>query len=400
MFSSKKILIGISGSIAAFKVAHVISDLRKKNWEVRTIATPSALKFIGEATLEGLSGHPVLTSDFTPGHMMSHIELARWADVFLIAPATAKTLCGLATGTGDGILFSTYLAYEPHKPLLIAPAMNTQMLAHPATQTALNTLSQRGSVLLKPNEGLLACGEIGSGRMQEPDEVVSAIEQSVISTRLEDRVLITLGGTRVPLDGVRSITNTSTGRTGSVLADELVRRGYNVTVFAARSAQKPRLATDILEFDTFFDLQKLLEIHLSTKKYKTIIHMAAVSDFILKAPSAKIPSGQPIDLHLTPTPKLISQIHQQAPSSHLIGFKLTVNATPENVENSVNTVFNNGAHAVIHNDLNQMSDTHHRFTLYLAQKASGSVNTEEALVQLIERSINSHRHTHSSEVIL
>lgn len=386
MSPSKKILIGISGSIAAFKIASVISYFKKAGWEIRVIATPSALKFIGEATLEGLSGHAVLTSDFTPGHMMSHIDLARWADVFLIAPATAKTLAGLATGAGDGILHSTYLAYETHKPVLVAPAMNSQMLSHPATQSALRTLRARGTQLLQTDAGLLACGETGDGRMMEPENIIIAVEQATLSVQKTNSVLITMGGTRVPIDQVRAITNTSTGKTGALLADTLLRKGYDVTVIAAKSALKPRLVKKCFLFDTFDDLKVLLESKLNSETYNTIVHMAAVSDFTLPAPMAKIPSGQPLELRLQPTPKLITMIRKLAPQSHLIGFKLTVDASPETVEKSVDSVFNNGADAVIHNDLSQISSTAHKLTLYVAGRPFASTETAEGLASLVESS--------------
>lgn len=387
MSLSKKLLIGITGSIAAFKVAHVISHFRKLGWDVRTIATPSALQFIGAATLEGLSDHPVLTSDFTPGKMMSHIELARWADVFLIAPATAKTLNHLAAGTGDGALYSTYLAYEAGKPLLIAPAMNSQMLAHPTTQSSLKTLEQNGAVLLGTGSGLLACGEAGEGRLLEPEHIITAVERALAPKNQNTKILITMGGTRVPIDGVRSITNTSTGATGAQLADDLYRKGYNVNVLSAINAQKPALVQNVLVFDTYQDLENLLESHLQTHSYTHIIHMAAVSDFIVPTNAGKLSSGETLRLELVPTRKLISVIKSLAPQSFLTGFKLTVGASPADVEKSVKSVFRNGADAVIHNDTAHILKNAHTFTLHLPQGPVATVGQKTELVSLFTNSL-------------
>ncbi len=399
MLASKKLLIGISGSIAAFKIAHVISHFRKQGWEVRTIATASALEFIGTATLEGLSDHPVLTSDFTPGKMMSHIDWARWADVFLIAPATAKTINNLAAGTGDGPLYSTYLAYEGHKPLLIAPAMNSQMLAHPTTQTSLKTLKDNGVTLLEPDSGLLACGEVGGGRLVEPEVIITAVERALAPKNQNTKILITLGGTRVAIDSVRSITNTSTGSSGAQLADDLYRRGFNVTVMAAVSAQKPNLVQNILTFDTYNDLAELLQSHLKVHSYNHIVHMAAVSDFVVPISAGKISSGETLTLELVPTQKLTAVIKSQAPQSFLTAFKLTVNASASDVDKSVKSVFRTGADAVIHNDTSHISKSNHTFTLHMPQGPVATVDKKSELVSLFANSLISNTQSlNASEV--
>lgn len=383
MLASKKLLIGMSGSIAAFKVAHVISYFRKKNWDVRVITTPSALEFIGAATLEGLSENPVLSSDFVSGKMMSHIDLARWADVFLIAPATAKTLNSLAAGTGDGILHSTYLAYEATKPLLIAPAMNTQMLAHPTTQKSLSILKQNGAQLLQTGSGPLACGETGDGRMMEPEQIIIAIERALIPLNAKQKILITMGGTRVPIDDVRSITNTSSGATGAQLADDLYAQGYSVTVLAAKNAKMPKFVEHRELFDTYEDLENLLESTLNQAHFSHIIHMAAVSDFTVVNGSGKIPSGGNVQLDLLPTKKLISRIKALAPQSFVVGFKLTVNADAKDVDKAVKSVLANGADAVIHNDLSKITKNLHVFTLFTAQGLKAKATQKTQLVDLL-----------------
>jgi phosphopantothenoylcysteine decarboxylase / phosphopantothenate---cysteine ligase len=385
MSPSKNILIGITGSIAAFKVCNVISSLRKNNWNVQVIATPSALQFVGEASLEGLSDRQVITHDFVPGKMMSHIDLTRWADVFLIAPATAKSINSLAAGTMDGIIGSSYLAYENHKPLLIAPAMNSRMLSHPATQTALQTLRSRSAQILETGKGELACGEYGDGRMMEAEEIVREVEKSLYSRTLRPKILITIGGTRVPIDSVRSLTNTSTGQTGTLLSEALYKAGFDVTVLAAKNAIKPQLIDSLKIFDTYDDLKDLLETTLRSTSFNTVIHMAAVSDFSVREDfsNRKLSSQDGLVLTLQPTKKIISCIKTMAPNATLIGFKLTSSAKDEDVLLAVQKVFSHGADFVVQNDQKTITEKAHLFSLYKKQGAIAQCSRKEELASLL-----------------
>ena len=163
--SRSKILYQISGSIAAYKSAGIISKLVQSGYDVQTVATPSALNFLGEATLEGLTGKPVLSDMFAPGQLMDHINLVKWADVVVLAPATANTLNRLAQGLADDLIGALFLAHDWKKPYLIAPAMNTNMYQHPATQNSIKTLQAWGVNMLATSEGYLACGDEGQGKM-------------------------------------------------------------------------------------------------------------------------------------------------------------------------------------------------------------------------------------------
>jgi phosphopantothenoylcysteine synthetase/decarboxylase len=174
-----KILFCVTGSIAAFKACAAISQLLKEDYEVRTVATQSALKFIGTATLEGLTGKPVATDLYAEGEQMAHIHLARWADLIVVAPCSATTVAKLAHGLADNLLSSIALANNFKKPLLIAPAMNTEMYDHPATQRNLQTLKDWGVLVLDSPSGVLACGEYGAGRMVEATDLVSHIKGSL-----------------------------------------------------------------------------------------------------------------------------------------------------------------------------------------------------------------------------
>jgi phosphopantothenoylcysteine decarboxylase/phosphopantothenate--cysteine ligase len=171
-----RLLFALTGSISCYKACHAISRLAQAGIEIQTIVTPAALRFIGPSTLEGLSGRPPLGDLWEPGRAMDHIELARWADLALVCPATAHTLARLAHGLADDLLGSIYLAWELRKkPWWVAPAMNHAMLAHPATQTNLRTLAEHGVRILPTGTGPQACGETGEGRLLEPEALVLQI---------------------------------------------------------------------------------------------------------------------------------------------------------------------------------------------------------------------------------
>jgi phosphopantothenoylcysteine decarboxylase / phosphopantothenate---cysteine ligase len=174
---AKKVLFFMSGSIAGFKACQVISDLKKLDTEIQVVASPSTFEFVGAASLEGLSGKPVISSLFESGKMMDHIHLMRWADIIVLCPATANTLNQFAYGSGDSLLTTFFLAHDFKKPFLVFPAMNTSMYEHPVTQRSIGMLKEMGLKIYATNEGNLACGEVGSGRMLEPFEITKQIQQ-------------------------------------------------------------------------------------------------------------------------------------------------------------------------------------------------------------------------------
>lgn len=174
-----RILFQLSGSIACYKSCQAISRLVQDGFEVRTVASAGALRFVGAATLEGLTGNPVFTDAFEPGRMMDHIHLAKWADVTILAPASATTLNRLAAGAGSDVLTTLFLAHDlAEKPYLAAPAMNVNMWRHPATRESVEKLTRWGVRVLPTGEGRQACGDIGEGRLIEPDELVQAIVEA------------------------------------------------------------------------------------------------------------------------------------------------------------------------------------------------------------------------------
>ena len=230
MLQGKKIAVGVTGGIAAYKACDLVSRLKKRGAEVRVVLTENAAKFVPPLTFATLSGNPALTDTFAPRHELEHISLAKWADAYVIAPATANCLGKLANGIADDLLTTTYLAVTV--PVLIAPAMNANMWRHPATQANLKTLLARGAHTVGPATGHLACGDDDVGRMSEPGEIVETLEKLMCPRRdfAGVRVLVTAGPTVERIDPVRYITNRSSGKMGYALAEAARDRGAEVVL--------------------------------------------------------------------------------------------------------------------------------------------------------------------------
>lgn len=385
--SGKRILFKLTGSISAFKACAVISRLVKEGHEVQTVASASALRFVGPATLEGLTGKPVAKDLWEEGRAMDHIQLMRWADLVIVAPASAHFINRAAQGLADDLLTSMFLAHDFKKPYLIAPAMNASMYEHPATQASLKRLRSWGLTILEPATGPLACGETGPGRLMEPEDLYKEIFQALTATSnnpesktaavsgddpkattTAPQVLVTLGGTVEPIDAVRSITNTSTGATGAAIAEALQEAGFEVTALVARNARVPAVS-NFHEFTTFKDLQNLMERELRSGKYSALVHCAAVSDFHVVMPDeGKIPSGRMLSLELQPNPKLVNEVRTWAGEKLLlIAFKLTHKASESDRMAAVARLLE-GAKAdyVVSNDLSEIdpATNHHQFHIY------------------------------------
>ena len=240
MLNGKHIILGITGSIAAYKAAMLCRLLVKEGAEVRVIMTPLAKQFITPLTMATLSKHPILVEFFNPenGEWNSHVSLGEWADMLLIAPATANTIAKMTTGIADNLLLTTYLS-APSK-VAVAPAMDLDMYAHITTQQNLRTLSERGVAIIEPGAGELASGLVGKGRMAEPEEIVEQVKAIFAAesktTLCGKRYIVTAGATIEPIDPVRYITNHSTGKMGYAIAEELARRGAEVKLITGRTA--------------------------------------------------------------------------------------------------------------------------------------------------------------------
>jgi len=249
--SSQCVVLGITGGIAAYKSAEIVSRLRKQDVEVRVIMTSNATRFITPLTLETLSANPVVDDLFnreTPWEV-EHISLAKRADVFVIAPATANVIAKMASGIADDMLTATALATRA--PILVAPAMNANMYLHPATRENIAALRGRGVLFVEPGEGRLACGDTGPGRMAEPEEIVSRILALLDGGDMKGlRVLVTAGPTREPMDPVRFLTNRSTGKMGYALAERARRRGASVTLVSGPVALTPPQGVETVPVET------------------------------------------------------------------------------------------------------------------------------------------------------
>lgn len=361
--SGSNLLIIFTGSIAAYKGCEVVSQLVQRGHRVRCVATPAALQFIGPATLEGLTGSPVLSDAFASGAALEHINLTRWADAVLVCPATANTLNRFAAGFADDLAGALFLAHDRRKPWLVAPAMNPAMWSHPATVAAVEKLRGWGVRFIAPAAGRTACGETGEGRLAEPGAVVAAAEAALVRPSRCLRVLVTAGGTAEPVDGVRVLTNTSTGATGALIATHLARAGHEVVLLRAESALAADGPCREETFVTFAQLEAALRRLLGAEPFDAVIHAAAVSDYSVDsivrdgAPASvaagKLPSGGVPVLKLRPNPRLVDQLRgwSRAPFM-LVAFKLTHGAAAAEVGAAVQRLFaHSGADYVVHNDL-------------------------------------------------
>ena len=295
-----RILLGVSGGIAAYKAVELVRLATRAGHAVRVIQTAPSLRFVGRATFEAVAGAPALSDEFEPDpargafpgdpvpqhNPISHLELVRRCDVFCVAPASANTIAKLAHGLADNLLTSAALACTA--PLVVAPAMNNHMYEHPATRENLETLRRRGARIVDPGEGRLASrGEWGVGRLAEPVELLAAIEGAVdagFTPRSLDglRVLVTAGGTREPIDSVRYVGNRSSGRMGLALAAEAARRGAEVTLICANvSLPRPEGVASI-EVETAAEL--LDAAKAGFEDADVLLMAAAVGDFRPVAP--------------------------------------------------------------------------------------------------------------------
>lgn len=396
MTRHKNILLMMSGSIACAKATSLISEWVRRGHQVRVACTASAGQFVGRATLEGLSGHAVFDDTFEAGRAMDHIALAQWADLLVACPCSSNLINKFAHGIADDAVTTLWQgAWGRGIPQFIVPAMNTRMWHYPATRESVARLEQWGVHVLPTAEGDLACGEKGEGRMLEPADITRMIE-SVLEYQpkaLGGKVLITGGGTREPIDAVRYIGNTSTGRTSAQLANAMHERGMAVTWLGARSAIHPQKGPDISEYETFDELQERLFAAVSGSHYDLVVQAAAVADFspVGGEAAGKMSSGEALTLELAPNPKLINSIrsHSLNPAVRVIGFKLTAGASSKDARQAVARLFaGGGVDLVVHNDMREIDDGHHRFRLFSEAESpmlEGTLeNVDELAARLLE----------------
>lgn len=317
-----KIVLGVTGSIAAYKSAEIIRLFQEREDEVQVILTRTAAEFITPVTLSVLSKRPVYQSLFDPGRgsTVDHVELAAWADLLLIAPATAEVIGKLAHGLADDFLSTYALAHSG--PVLLAPAMETAMWSHAAVAANVETLTGRGIRLCGPASGALASGGEGVGRMAEPEEIVEAAT-ALVEGR-EDlrgiRVLVTAGATREPIDPIRFVSNRSSGKMGCAIADRARARGAEVTLLAGAGVHigLPR-GVGVRRFETSADLKKLLEAEFS--RCDVLVMAAAVSDFIPEKVGRRLHRSEGTrSIALSPGEDLLGSLSREKGSRVIVAF--------------------------------------------------------------------------------
>jgi len=335
-----RVLLGVSGGIAAYKAAELVRRLRGRGCEVRCALTASARSFVAPLTLEVLTGRPVLGEEYleATGRFEErnieegHIEAAAWADVLCIAPATAHVLARLALGLADDFLTTAALAFEG--PLVLAPAMHTAMWAKPAVREHAETLGRRGARFVGPIEGPLASGEVGMGRMADPEAIADAILAAAAAAPgtaaaadppargpLAGRaVLITAGPTHEPLDPVRFLGNRSSGKMGFALAAEAARRGARVTLVAGPVALPTPPGVERIDVETAAEMER--SVAAAATRADLIVMAAAVADFRPRAAaSRKIKKDRGVPaLELEATPDILSGLRALAPGAVTVGF--------------------------------------------------------------------------------
>src|SRR5215217_969922 len=274
------IALGVTGGIGAYKAVEIARGLQKRDHDVVAIMTRSARRFVGPLTFEAITGRRVITDQWSPGSNadIEHISIATDIALLLVAPATANTIGKLANGIADDFLTSLYLATRA--PVLLAPAMNTNMLEHPAVQRNLQTLTARGVRFVDPGEGFLACGWIGKGRLAEPDAIVDAAEQMLkpAGSLLGRRIVVSAGPTYEDIDAVRYVGNRSSGRMGYAIAAEASRRGADVVLVSGPTKLEPPAGARMERVRSAVEMQRAMMQHAPGAD--AVIMSAAVADYM------------------------------------------------------------------------------------------------------------------------
>jgi phosphopantothenoylcysteine decarboxylase / phosphopantothenate---cysteine ligase len=364
-----RILLGVSGGIAAYKAVELVRLATGAGHAVRVIQTPASLRFMGRTTFEGVTGAPVLVDEFDPDPArgafpgepapthdpIAHLELVRRCDALCVAPASANTIAKLAHGLADNLLTSAALASAA--PLVVAPAMNNRMYEHPATRDNLERLRARGATIVAPEGGRLASrGEWGVGRLAAPETILAAVEAAlrVAGGPLDGlRVLVTAGGTREPIDSVRYVGNRSSGRMGLALAEEAARRGAEVTLVAANVTLPPPPGVRVVEVETAAEL--LAAAREAFAHAHVLLMAAAVADFrpaeALADKIAKVGRDR-LALELEPTEDVLTALaDRRGPGQTLVGF--AAEHGKGGVERGRDKLGRKGLDAVVVNDISR-----------------------------------------------
>ena len=325
----RRILVAVSAGIAAYKIPELVRALVQAGHEVRCVLTPDATRFVSPLVLETLTSHPAVSDLFAGSGTGSapteidHIALADWAELVILAPATANVLARMTAGMADDLVTAILLATRA--PVLVAPAMNVNMWQHPATQSNLETLKARGVLRVGPETGDLACGWQGEGRMAEPETIAAAAGLALGTEALRGEVvLVTAGGTSEPIDAVRAITNRSSGRMGFAIAAEAARRGAEVLLVAGASALPTPAGVKRVDVGSALEMRDAVLAELP--RATVVVKAAAVADFRpahvqqRKIKKESLGAGEGIVLELVPNPDILEEICRDKGSRIVVGF--------------------------------------------------------------------------------
>jgi len=350
-----RITVGVSGGIAAYKAAELVRAFVRRSAEVHVTMTVSACRFVQPLTFATLSGHRVITSLWdgwedgqSEQNGIDHIAEAQWADALVVAPATANILAKFAQGIADDFLSTMYLATEAQ--VFVAPAMNTNMWNHPATQANLALLRERGVRVIEPGEGELACGAVGAGRMADPEEIAARVEKA-LGTRRDlagEVVLITAGGTREALDPVRFLGNRSSGKMGYALAEAAHSRGARVILVSGPTALQPPMHCDLVKVTTAEEMRAAVLDRMA--EATMIVKAAAVADYRpMQISLQKMKRTGPLTIELEPTEDILAEVVKRRRAGQLIvGFAAE---TENRLENGRAKLLRKGVDAIVVNDV-------------------------------------------------
>jgi phosphopantothenoylcysteine decarboxylase/phosphopantothenate--cysteine ligase len=351
MLAGKTIVVGVTGGIAAYKAAELVRLLVKDGAFVRAIMTKNAQEFITQLTLQTLSGNPVATETFnlTQESEIGHIRLADTADLILIAPASADVIGKLAHGIADDLLTTVLLATMA--PVLVAPAMNVHMYAHPAVQENIRILGQRGYRFVEPGEGFLACGYEGKGRLADPEDIVEEVRAALTKKDLgKERIIVTAGPNAEPIDPVRFITNRSTGKMGFAMARVAWRRGADVTLISGPTSLAPPRGVRFYPVRTALEMQQA--IMSSYGDATIVISAAAIADYrpAHVAPQKIKKQEGNFSIEMTRNPDILAGLSPQKGNRLLIGF---ATETENVLQNAMRKLHKKNLDMIVANDVTQ-----------------------------------------------
>jgi phosphopantothenoylcysteine decarboxylase/phosphopantothenate--cysteine ligase len=350
-----KIVLGVSGGIAAYKTPELVRRLRDSGAAIRVILTENAARFVSPLSIAAVSEHGVITDQWgDPAHGgVDHIELARWAGLLLIAPATANVIAKLAAGIADDALTTYALAHRG--PIIVAPAMNTFMLAHPSVQENIARLRGRGVDILEPDRGLLACGEEGAGRLPDPPIIIERVRAHFTDRDFDGvRILVTAGATREPIDPVRYISNRSSGKMGYAIAEEARRRGAIVTLISGTTALAPPRGVTVVPIVTASDMYDAVMHALPTSD--VVIKAAAVADFspvsVADQKIKKVEGRDELVLTLHKNRDILAAVGAAQPKKFIVAFAAETDAVESNAREKM---LRKNADLIVANDVSDPS---------------------------------------------